>query len=250
MVCNLACLLPVRNGSEYLGRYLDSVAGIADTVIALDDGSTDDTHRLLQANPLVGRLLRNPERPTFAGWDDAENRRRLLAAAADIAPTWILWLDVDEIIDGGDAAALSELLRKTRPQPLAFGFRVFRMIDTADRYDKDGLWVFRLFPFRANYTLPAERLHFEPVPTEIPQNRWIKTTLRIKHLASLTEQRRAFRHRKYAEADPDCRFQDNYENLLDPPKNVKHWEQRPHDMRILWNESDETLLNAKKKYRR
>jgi glycosyltransferase involved in cell wall biosynthesis len=44
---SLVCLLPVRNGADDLPAYLQSVAGFADAVVALDDGSTDTTRELL-----------------------------------------------------------------------------------------------------------------------------------------------------------------------------------------------------------
>jgi glycosyltransferase involved in cell wall biosynthesis len=39
----VVCLLPVRNGEADLPGYLAAVAGVADAVVALDDGSTDRT---------------------------------------------------------------------------------------------------------------------------------------------------------------------------------------------------------------
>ena len=57
---------------------LDALRRFADAVVALDDGSTDGTAALLAQDPLVRVLLRNPLRETYAGWDDAANRNRLL----------------------------------------------------------------------------------------------------------------------------------------------------------------------------
>ena len=67
----LACLLPVRNGGAHLDGWLASVERFADVVLAVDDGSTDDTRTRLQASPLVARVLTNPIRPSYHGWDDA-----------------------------------------------------------------------------------------------------------------------------------------------------------------------------------
>src|SRR3954462_441992 len=91
----IVCLLPVRNGEADLPGYFASIARFADAVVALDDGSTDGTRRLLRANPLVKLVLENPVRPNYAGWDDAANRNRLLEAAAQLDPAWIMSLDAD-----------------------------------------------------------------------------------------------------------------------------------------------------------
>ena len=45
----LACLLPARNCAADLAGSFESVARFADAVVALDDGSTDDTAEQLAA---------------------------------------------------------------------------------------------------------------------------------------------------------------------------------------------------------
>src|SRR5690606_38453550 len=73
----LVTLLPARNAAADLPGYLENVARFSDAVVALDDGSTDDTFDVLAAHPLVKILLRNPRREDYRGWDDAANRNRL-----------------------------------------------------------------------------------------------------------------------------------------------------------------------------
>ena len=229
MAPRLVCLLPARNCAEDLPGYFASVERVADAVVALDDGSTDETAEFLRAHPLVHAVLANPRRTSFAGWDDAFNRNRLLAAAAELEPGWVLSLDADERIDAGDAAALRSFLEHEAREGHGYLFRVFRMINDEARYDGNGLWLGRLFSYEPGQTFPDDRLHFVPLPTAIPRSRWIKTTFRIQHLAGLTEERRRLRFEKYREADPDCAFQANYENLLRSPRGVKRWQTRsPH----------------------
>ena len=49
----IVSLLPARNASADLTAHLESVGHFADAVVALDDGSTDDTRERLAAHPLV-----------------------------------------------------------------------------------------------------------------------------------------------------------------------------------------------------
>src|SRR5947209_5916722 len=102
----VVCLLPVRNGADELPRWFDSVARFADSVVALDDGSTDGTAGVLRANPLVEVLLENPRRESYAGWDDSLNRNRLLAAAGALEPDWIISVDADQLLPREDGDAL------------------------------------------------------------------------------------------------------------------------------------------------
>ena len=229
----IACLLPVRNGEADLPGWLDSVGRFADVVAALDDGSTDRTRELLEASPLVRRLLTNPARETYEGWDDAGNRQRLLDETADLEPDWILWLDADERIPADDAEALRSFLGTDADPECVYGFRVHRMDERMERYDSADLWVYRLFAWRPGLRLPAERLHFVPVPTDVPRERWVPTTIRIQHLSGSTAERRAARFAKYREADPRHEWQADYSALLDEPGQGRRWPARPASLPVV-----------------
>ncbi|QNE07144.1 glycosyltransferase family 2 protein [Croceicoccus marinus] len=222
---NLLCLTPVRNGAPHFERFFRNLAKLGARLIALDDGSTDDTRAILSREPSVIELLTNPERPDYHGWDDAQNRKRLLAAADRIRPDWILWLDIDEIIAECDITLFQAFLREEARPDKAYGLEVLRMIGDEEHFDRGRLWVYRLLAWKPGFTLPDARLHFEPVPKEIGEEDWIRTRLRILHFSSHTDEARQARFRKYLEADPDCDWQDNYDDLLDEPERV--WPVRP-----------------------
>ena len=229
----LVCLLPARNCEPDLPGHLESVQRFADAVVALDDGSTDRTREILSEHPLVKVLLTNPPRSSYRGWDDAANRNRLLAAADELSPQWIMSLDADERIDPDDGAALRQLASEDAIPGLAYGFKVFRMVGDDGHYDRSNLWVYRLFAYKEGQRFPDQRLHFVPIPTSIPRQRWLKTTIRIQHLASLTEPRRRARFDKYLAADPEREFQPDYSNLLAPPEQPRQWEERHSDLPLL-----------------
>lgn len=217
----LVCLLPVRNGASDLELYLESVSQYADGLIALDDGSTDETYEILSRHPLALETIRNPRRETYVGWSDVENRRRLLKAAEAHAPDWIIWIDADEMLEPSDAAVLSSFIETEARPGVAYSFEVLRMIDDLTTYDKCAMWVPRLYSFAPGYSFPDRELHFELIPEQFDFGSCVRTSMRILHRASLTEERRAARYRKYDECDPDRKWQDSYENLLDPARNLK-----------------------------
>ncbi len=229
----LVCLLAVRNGAGELDEYLESAGRFADAVVALDDGSTDTTAELLANAPLVAKLHRNPTRDSYAGWDDAANRQTLLDACAELRPRWVLYLDADERIDPDDAAALREFAAREAVPGEAYGFRVHRMIGSLDAYDRAELWVYRMFAPTPGMRIPDEhRLHFVPVPESIPRTRWRQTTVRIQHLAGLDTNRRRSRMHKYRQADPDRRWQADYERILET-RPARPWVARPADLPVL-----------------
>ena len=229
----LVCLLPARNAAADLPGWFESARRFADAVVALDDGSTDRTRDLLAADPLVKVLLENPGRESYEGWDDAGNRQRLLDAAAQLEPGWIMSLDADERIDAGDAAALREFVETGARPDMAYGFRVFRMAGDLGHYDQAGLLAYRLFAYAPGQRFPEDRLHFVPVPTGIDRRRFLDTTVRIQHLGGSTEDRREERFAKYAEADPGNEFQADYSNLLTAAGEANPWEPRPDGLPVV-----------------
>lgn len=217
----LLCLLPVRNGAPDLASYLESVSTYADGVLALDDGSTDETANALRDHPLVLEMLSNPRRDTYVGWDDLANRTRLLRAAERFSPDWIIWVDGDEVLEPSDAAVIRRFLAEEAERDIAYSLEVLRMIDGMGTYDKCGMWKHRLYSFSPGFTFESNRLHFELVPKQFAPEARRRTTLRLLHKAGLTEQRRRARYEKYGECDANREWQDSYEHLLDPPRNLK-----------------------------
>lgn len=210
----LVALLPVRNGGSLLPGWLDCVDEFADDVIALDDGSTDDTADILRSHPLPSRVLTNPPRPGYEGWDDRANRTRLLEA---VQPgDWVLFLDADERVAPGDGGAVRSLLAEAEPG-FAYGFEIHRATDDLTRYDPAGRWVYRMFRREEAQEFADKRLHFVPVPNDIPRRRYLRTSIRLLHLGTTSLGDGSARVAKYLEADADHRWQDSYEHLSDPP---------------------------------
>lgn len=242
----LACLLPARNCEADLSGYFESVARFADAVVALDDGSTDGTREALESHPLVKVLVTNPRRESYHGWNDGANRNRLLKAAGQLEPDWVLSLDADERMDEGDAAALRDFIDREALSGFAYGFEIFRMLEDLAHYDdaEHRLRVYRLFAYEPGQQFSDVRLHGVPIPVSIPRSRWIDTTLRIQHLAGITERRRRERFEKYRLVDPENSYQREYTNLLAPPRTINGWEPRPPDLGVLQKSMRERLDQA------
>jgi glycosyltransferase involved in cell wall biosynthesis len=198
-VTPVVCLLPARNAERDLPGWLESAGRVADAVVALDDGSTDATAEILAASPLVKSLLRNPVRAGYHGWDDGANRNKLLAAAAELDARWVVSLDADERIDPEDAAALRAFLEHDAVSSFAYGLRHYRAWGEG-LHDPRFTWIYRVFAHRQGQAFPARRLHFDPVPTSIPHDAWLRTTIRVRHLGASDESRLAERAVKYRQA--------------------------------------------------
>jgi glycosyltransferase involved in cell wall biosynthesis len=236
---NITVLLPVRNAAQYLDAYLARVSAFADSIIALEDGSTDCTLKILKGSSLVKIILSNPARPSCVGWNDSENRNRLLEAATTLAPKWILSLDADERIEPSDAHAVVDFVQHEAVKGFAYGFEMHRMLGGGDTcFDKHGLWNFRLFAYESHHRFQQRRFHFQPVPIQIPKSRRIKTTFRIQHFAGTTAEKRRARYEKYLAVDPESHYQRSYENLLSSPTCRSLWQVRRQDWPTILSETD------------
>jgi hypothetical protein len=227
----LVVMVPARNAAHDLPGFLESVERFADAVVALDDGSTDDTAAILEQHPLVHTVLRNPRRETYHGWDDGANRNRLLDAARAAGADWVLFLDTDERIPDDDAAALREFVARDALPELAYGFACYRM--WGQGCDPHPSFVYRLFAPRAGARLPNQRLHFDPIPVDIPRSRQVRTTLRIQHWGSADEEARRARIVKYEQADPDRQYPTGFGGIDEAPPRVVPWQPRQPDLPIV-----------------
>src|SRR5207245_404863 len=61
------------------------------------------------------------------------------------------------------------------------------------------------------------RLHFDPVPTSIPRNAWVRTSIRVRHLGAADEERMLARLARYREVDPDGEYRTDFGGLDRPP---------------------------------
>jgi len=216
----LVVLIPVRNGAELLPAWFACVEQLADQVIALDDGSIDETRRILDEHPSVSTVFSSPPRAGYGGWDDHANRTRLLSA---VRPgDWVLFLDADERFTTDDARALRRFIAAKALPGHAYGFRVHRAADDLERYEvPGGTWVYRLFQRAAGQTLPERSLHFPPIPTSIPRRMWLRTSIPLLHVATTSADDREARWVKYQQADPDRVWQASYDHLREPAANLE-----------------------------
>jgi glycosyltransferase involved in cell wall biosynthesis len=237
----LVCLLPARNAAKDLPGHLESANEFCDAIVALDDGSTDNTAGILSASPLVKRLLHNPIREDFRGWDDSRNRNMLLEAAAEFEPDWIISVDADERVHSSDAVALRRFLDTDALPGCAYRLQWLQMREDLDHYFPEIIWIPRLFAFEPGQRFPSERLHFAPIPTSIPRSAYVKTTLRIQHLGAMTAELRQMRFEKYRQADPESAYWADYSVILaDSKSGILPFGPRDPDLPVLLLEADGT----------
>ncbi|MGH8969607.1 MAG: Mur ligase family protein, partial [Actinomycetes bacterium] len=165
----LVCLVVIRDDAERLPAWLDAARPLADAIVALDEGSSDGSVALLEREPLVRTLLHGEPSKVPAAPSRAAAVNRLLDAAAELEPEWLMWLDVTERLAPSDVEPLRDFLAGDALPGLAYGLR------------RDGGGdAFRLFAHRSGQRLPPKAPDDAMVPADIPRERWMATTLTLE----------------------------------------------------------------------
>ena len=217
----LLAVTAVRDEALSLPGLLRNLAHQVDGIVALDDGSSDGSLRLLQECPRVLQVLRNP--PHRPGWDEPGDFQRLVAAALGHGAEWIIAIDADERLEKDFRARAERVIRRGRRLGLrAFQVRIRELWDAPDRYRADGIWGLKWAPrfFRA---LPGLQFDARPLhAAKAPRQGKVFGTfpladLYIYHLRMLRPEDREARRRRYEALDPRalCQPVMGYEYLTD-----------------------------------
>lgn len=136
-----ACLI-VKNESSHLARCLESVKSVADEIVVVDTGSTDDTVAIAER---FGATIGHFE------WNDdfAAARNASLALATG---QWALWIDADEVLEPQSVNPIREAL--IRPQFGGYFIQIANLLDDEGDANQYMHMPVRLFQLH-------EGVHFE-----------------------------------------------------------------------------------------
>jgi hypothetical protein len=102
-------MVPVKNEVQNMERWLRRNGEFLDAIVALDDGSTDGTIKLLQSHrKVISLTCRAPGTP----WYLLKNRQHLLAEAKKTGAEWLFFSDADSIMDVRLGDMLDDLLKE------------------------------------------------------------------------------------------------------------------------------------------
>ncbi|MFZ5433329.1 MAG: glycosyltransferase, partial [Calditrichota bacterium] len=228
-------MMNIKNEDRWLQEVLDSIARIAEGIVILDDGSTDQTPQICRSHPALLDYYRQENVPL----DKVRDKNRILHMALAQRPDWILCLDGDEVLEESAPQRIREAIRTCPDDVSGFNFEFLYMWNDRNHYRIDGIYnhilhpcLFRLAGQNAEAlgfftTDHGGNLHCERVPGNL-QGRIVEADIKILHLGYMHE---ASRRKKYdwnKARDPKYANQGYYEHLLDQPGQVLvEWQERP-----------------------
>jgi GT2 family glycosyltransferase len=207
----LLATVMVRDEMRFLPGMLRNVAPHVDGIIALDDGSSDGSDRLLAESPQVLELLRNPaDRPV---WDEPGNHRHLVEAALRHGAEWIIALDADERLEREFRARAERVIQRSRSIGLtAFGIHFRELWDSPRSFRVDGIWGRKTQPrfFRAlaDHQFDERPIHGAKAPLQGKiRGSFPIADLIIYHLRMVQRPDREARRLRNERFDPQARYQ-------------------------------------------
>ncbi len=201
----------VRDDARFLPGMLRNVGAQVDGIIALDDGSTDGTVRLLEECPHVLELLRNP--PDRPHYDEPGGHQRLVKAALQHGAEWIMSVDADERLEKDFRTRAERVIRRGQRFGLeGFSVRTRDLWDSLDCFRVDGIWGRksqpRLFRASADHQFDSRALHGAKTPLQAKVFGMVPLAdLFFYHMRMVRSDDRGARRRRYETLDPDARFQ-------------------------------------------
>jgi glycosyltransferase involved in cell wall biosynthesis len=217
----LIALLAFHNEAAYLPGYLDNVGPHVDGIIALDDGSTDESPDLVRSHPKLLELLVNPARTPHV-WNEPDNQRRLIEAAGRHGADWLLVVDADERLERDFRQRANAAIWAAQRQGIrALGIRIRELWGSTESYRCDGLWGEKrkasLFQYRPDHEFDPRPLHnyWAPLNSRV-DGRYPPADLELYHLRMVQPEDRRQRLERYRRLDPGNRWQpQGYEYLID-----------------------------------
>jgi glycosyltransferase involved in cell wall biosynthesis len=209
----LIALLQARNEQRFLPGWLENIAPSVDGIVALDDGSTDATAKILRTHPKLIELLANPPGQP---WNERNNQMALIQAGRRHGAAWFLTTDADHRFELAFAARIHDLLSAADRECIdIYSFQLRELWGDRNHYRSDGEWN-RMIRYRLFRNDPSHR-RFDPrplhrfwFPFELGSRLDVcgrHSEINIYHLRMVARSDRAERAARYEAIDPQHAYE-------------------------------------------
>jgi glycosyltransferase involved in cell wall biosynthesis len=200
MMPKLICIMRVKDGMEFIHRWLENIAPLVDEIVLVDNGSTDGTLEVIKNHPKVVSIDQTE------GYHEGRDKAILYNRARERNADWLLTLDVDEIFEKRMTRERIERMMSSKIFK-KYTFRRLHLFKDENHF-KAGLH--NLF----HNSVPDRMMwkdqpsgHFPPLKLHIGTPRGIKglsywTNIRIKHYSPLYQTKHLEKTKYYSEMDP------------------------------------------------
>jgi len=207
----------VKDGMEFIHRWLDNIAPLVDEIVLVDNGSTDGTLEVIKNHPKVVSIDQTE------GYHEGRDKAILYKRARERNADWLLTLDVDEIFEKRMTRERIEKMMRSKIFK-KYRFRRFHLFKDENHFKAALSNLFHnSVPDRMMWKDQSTG-HFPPYKLHIGTPRGIKglacwTNIRLKHYSLLYQKKHLEKTKYYAKMDSQrAKMYEKHHN-----ENVKTW---------------------------
>lgn len=198
----LFAIMCVRNEEYYLPGFLKSIEKYIDGIVALDDGSTDDTLNILKKHPKTKAVIELPYHES-SDWNERNNRILVMNKAKELGADWVLCCDPDERFE----IRFLKNLKKLTTVKKCYWVRFRELWGKINQYRSDGVWDQKrkdiLFPLSEVMTYDYQSNHHIPWHyRELDDNQEV-LNYNLYHMKMIKDADREKRKNLYNALDPN-----------------------------------------------
>ncbi len=207
----IVAMYRLKNVERWIEKSLDAASSICDSIVVIDNGSTDNTVKICKSFPKVVEVRNQHSLP----FDDTRDKNTLLQMALERDPDYVLTLDGDEILQVDAKDLFFEELTILYPEKAIFEFEFLYMWDKPDQYRYDGSYSMEWFKRLMKISPQPADLEFEPTSYDgnahcphVPQkafgsNNSIRSRMKIFHYGYFDEELRQTKFKFLQETQND-----------------------------------------------
>lgn len=135
-ICLVFC---TYNEEKHLPQFLEYLEPYVDFIVALDDGSTDNTVKILESSPKLKYLIKHKKKNTRDDIDEGTNRAIVSKAARENGADWALAIDPDERPELRFLQNIRSIVAEA-PDEVCYGLHFRECWGDAHKYRSDGIW--------------------------------------------------------------------------------------------------------------
>lgn len=230
----VVCMMRIKNEERWLAESLAKTSELADAIVILDDGSTDNTPQICKQFPKVLKYVYQDEPDV----NEVRDKNRLLKLALECEPDWILALDGDEVLEDVAPHLIREAIANCPAGVAAFELEFLYFWNDRQHYRVDGkyanIWHPRLFRVAGQN---VDALTFSPTGHgsnfhggSVPGNlvgQVARLETKVKHYGYLPPELRRQKYQFYCRQDPAAAANGYYDHLIDEATMIlNNWHER------------------------